>query len=228
MCTIINSGRKRRRRSYVEQQKKQAEAWDAIAKSLEDKYLPTNVFDANTICSVCAEPAVFRCTDCGPWIAYCEHCCITQHNQCCFLHVPEKWEHGHYIPVMLMNVEIPLDHCCSTEYKDKITIISLKGLCNVVAIGICQYPVLVVGYHNGIVVSFCRCKTKVERLVELHLWPATPQSPRVAFTMELLDIIHAAMLECQVSLYHASSMLQYLSTLKMVCTETFMEKSNVH
>ena len=84
-------------------------------------------------------------------------------------------------------------------------------------IGIRQYIIVVTGYHYGVVVSFCSCKTKVERLVELHLWPATPQSPRVAFTMELLDIVHASMLECQVSLYHASGMLQYLSTLKMVC-----------
>ena len=91
-------------------------------------------------------------------------------------------------------------------------------------IGIYQYPILVIGYHYGVVVSFCRCKTKVDRLVELHLWPATPQSPRVAFTMELLDIIiHAAMLEYQVSLHHASGMLQYLSTLKMV-RKIFMEK----
>ena len=118
---------RRRKRSYAEQQRKQAEAWDAVAKSLEDKYLPSNVFDMNTVCSICAEPAVFRCSDCGPWISYCTHCCITQHNQCCFLHIPEKWENGHFVPVMLMNVEIPLDHCCSTEYKDKVTIISLKG-----------------------------------------------------------------------------------------------------
>ncbi len=59
-------------------------------------------------------------------------------------------------------------------------------------------------------------KSKVERLVELHLWPATPHSPRVAFTMDLLDLIHAAMLECQVSLHHASSMLWYLSILRKV------------
>ena len=120
--------RKRQKRSYTEQQRKQAEAWGAITESLEDKFLPTNIFDENTVCSICAEPAMFRCTDCGPWMSFCKYCCITQHNQCCFLHVPEKWEHGHFVPVMLMNVEIPLDHRCLTEYKDKVTIISLKGL----------------------------------------------------------------------------------------------------
>ena len=81
------------------------------------------------------------------------------------------------------------------------------------------------GYHYGVVISFCTCKGKVERLIELYLWPATPQSPRVAFTMELLDIVHAVMLECQVSLHHASGMLQYLSSLKMV--SKISQKSNI-
>lgn len=72
------------------------------------------------------------------------------------------------------------------------------------------------GYHSGIGISFCGCKTKIERLVELRLWPATPQSPHVAFTMDLLDIVHATMLECQASLHHISGMLQFVSTIEMV------------
>lgn len=182
--------------------------------------MPPNVFDANTICSLCTEPALFRCVDCGPWMSYCKHCCITQHSQCCFLHVPEKWENGRFVPVMLMNIEMSLDHCCLTEFKDKITIVSLNGL--LIQIWTCvncvQLPYVHVapGYHYGVVISFCRCKSKVERLVDLHLWPATPQSPRVAFTMRLLDVVHAAMLECHVSIHHACGMLQSLSRLKIV------------
>ena len=81
--------RKRRKRSYAEQQKKQSEAWDAIAASLKDKYLPKCVLSVNDVCSICEEAPEFRCTDCGPWIVYYEDCCVKQHNQCCFLHVPE-------------------------------------------------------------------------------------------------------------------------------------------
>lgn len=102
-----------------------------MKKLLVDKVsVPMSVFDVTTDCTICAEPAIFRCTDCGPWICYCKHCCIFQHNHCCYLHIPEKWENGRFVPVMLMNVEIPLDHHCSTEYKDKMIIISLKGYNN--------------------------------------------------------------------------------------------------
>ena len=50
--------------------------------------------------------------------------------------------------------------------------------------------------------------------MELHLWPATPQSPRLVFTMELLDLIHALTLECHVSLLHAYNMLRSVSVLQ--------------
>ena len=46
------------------------------------------------------------------------------------------------------------------------------------------------------------------------MWPATPEIPKLAFTMELLDIIHAIILECQVSLIHAYNMLRSISVLQ--------------
>ena len=56
MCHYSKNFRKRRKRPYAEQRRKQAEAWDAIAKPLVDNYLPTNVFDAKTVCLICAKP----------------------------------------------------------------------------------------------------------------------------------------------------------------------------
>ena len=53
-------------------------------------------------------------------------------------------------------------------------------------------------------------------MVDLRLWPATPNSPQVAFHMDLLDIVHAAMMECQVSLHHASNMLWFLAMTESV------------
>ncbi len=49
----------------------------------------------------------------------------------------------------------------------------------------------------------------IERMVhvDLRLWPASPTSPQVAFDMDLLDFIHAAMMECQVSIHHACNLL---------------------
>ncbi len=61
-------------------------------------------------------------------MSFCEQCCIIQHSQCCFLHIPEKWTYGQFVPVMMVNLEIPLNHSCSTEFKEKVSIVSLKGL----------------------------------------------------------------------------------------------------
>ena len=119
----------RKRPYYEEQQCKLAEAWDAATKCLANKFTRTAVFDASTKCSFCSQPAHYRCTDCGLWIAYCEKCCISQHSHCCFFHVPEKWESGQFIPVMIASVAIPLDHSCSTQFKGKMSIVTVNGLC---------------------------------------------------------------------------------------------------
>ena len=38
--------------------------------------------------------------------------------------------------------------------------------------------------HHGIEINFCLCKSKIEQLIELNLWPETPHSPQVAFSIE--------------------------------------------
>lgn len=71
-----------------------------------------------------------------------------------------------------------------------------------------------IGQHHGCFIHFCGCTSVVERLVELRFWPATPQSPKLVFTMELMDTVHAATLECHVSLLHAYNMLRSLSVIQ--------------
>lgn len=129
MATFISyrSSKKRRKRSYSEQQRKRDEAWDTVVMTLRDKYLLWPVFGGNINCSLCSEKALYRCRDCGPCVHYCEGCCIAQHNNRCFYHVPERWERGQFCPVMLSNIAIPLDHSCLTECKEKITIVSIRG-----------------------------------------------------------------------------------------------------
>ena len=96
--------------------------------ALHNKYLLKPVRVGGTMeCSLCSERAQYRCTDCGPSIHYCESCCIAQHSTRCFYHVPEQWMNGQFSPVMLSNIEIPLDHSCLTERKEKITIVGMKG-----------------------------------------------------------------------------------------------------
>ena len=44
-------------------------------------------------------------------------------------------------------------------------------------------------YYTGrhhVTVSYCMCYSKIEKLLELKLWPAIPFSPQVAFTINLI------------------------------------------
>lgn len=78
-----------------------------------------------------------------------------------------------------------------------------------------------VGQHHGLFIHFCGCKSAAERLVGLNLWPATPQAPKLAFTMEMLDVIHAMTLECHVSLLHAYNMLMAFSIQQPAVSNNF-------
>ena len=46
----------------------------------------------------------------------------------------------------------------------------------------------------------CDCEATSITLVRAGLWPASPKNPQVAYTFELLNVMEALMLECQVSL----------------------------
>ena len=66
-------------------------------------------------------------------------------------------------------------------------------------------------YHLAI--SYCACHTKLERLIQLRLWPATPVAPQVVFMFDLMEHIHMLLLECQVSLHDIAHMLHVSSNL---------------
>ena len=66
-------------------------------------------------------------------------------------------------------------------------------------------------YH--IAVSFCDCHSKLERLIQLRLWPATPISPELVFTFDLMEHVRILILECQVSLHNIAHMLHMISII---------------
>ena len=70
-----------------------------------------------------------------------------------------------------------------------------------------------VGQHH-VNVSYCMCCTKVEKLIALRLWPATPLQPKVAFSFDLMELLHLLVLECQVSMHDAARMIDLLSRVR--------------
>ncbi len=67
-----------------------------------------------------------------------------------------------------------------------------------------------IGQHH-VTVVYCSCHTKVERLLKQRLWPATPFTPHLAFRLELMELIHSLVIECQVSLHDACKMVNVMS-----------------
>lgn len=56
----------------------------------------------------------------------------------------------------------------------------------------------------------CACEAISVTLARARLWPATPKSPHVAFTFDLLNLVEALMLECHVSLKNFCKALDIL------------------
>ena len=54
-----------------------------------------------------------------------------------------------------------------------------------------------VGVQHPIDIVCCDCEPLAVTLVKAHLWPATPQYPKFAFTFKFLDLAEALLLECQ-------------------------------
>ena len=64
----------------------------------------------------------------------------------------------------------------------------------------------------------CACQTVAESLLLHGLWPATPVEPTLAFTIELMHMALALMMECQVSLYDFCRALEFFKNpLLKVC-----------
>ena len=61
----------------------------------------------------------------------------------------------------------------------------------------------------------CNCESIALTLAQAELWPATPTNPRCAFSFNMLNLVEALLLECQVSLK------DFCSALKFYCLYFF-------
>ena len=56
----------------------------------------------------------------------------------------------------------------------------------------------------------CSCEPLAITMVRAHLWPATPQNARIAFSFRFLDLTEAMLLECQVALKDLCKAISYM------------------
>ena len=72
------------------------------------------------------------------------------------------------------------------------------------------------GSYHSILMTYCSCETEVETLLRLHLFPATPKHPQLAFTFKFLDWLEALLLECHVSVHDFVASVKFLSDNKLL------------
>ena len=54
--------------------------------------------------------------------------------------------------------------------------------------------------HHAIDIAFCDCESIAVTLVRYQLWPASSCEPRLAFHMELMELLRSLMMKNQVSI----------------------------
>ena len=67
------------------------------------------------------------------------------------------------------------------------------------------------GYQVVVAVQFCSCEPDFLRLLRFNLWDATPTRPELAFTMDLMKLLHTLNLECQVAVKDFCTAIQTLA-----------------
>ena len=67
-----------------------------------------------------------------------------------------------------------------------------------------------IGIQRDICFQLCNCISESQALIRAGFFPATPEHPRLAFAVELLDLLEALLLECQVPVKDFVAALQYL------------------
>ena len=68
----------------------------------------------------------------------------------------------------------------------------------------------------------CDCEATSITLVRAGLWPASPKNPQVAYTFELLNVMEALMLECQVSLK------DFCEAVKLWCPFIILDRKKIY
>lgn len=68
----------------------------------------------------------------------------------------------------------------------------------------------VLGIQRDVSFERCPCTSEAQSLLQAGFFPATATRPRLAFAIELLDLLEALLLECQVAVHDFVSALHYL------------------
>ena len=106
-----------------------------------------------------------------------------------------------------IKVDIRLEHRCSTKKDSKVSM-KMVSLARSVSVSI-HWDVFAIGMEHSILFVYCICEALAITMARAELWPATPTSPKFAFSFALLDWAESLLLEAQVSLKDFCNSLKF-------------------
>ena len=77
------------------------------------------------------------------------------------------------------------------------------------------YLYLNTGVPRQIEFPFCPCEGNAITLIKCRYWPGTPLNPKIAFSFDILDMLQALLLECQVAVQDFTQAMTYLIKAKI-------------
>jgi len=99
-----------------------------------------------------------------------------------------------YLPLKIARRLTCSDHQCTNGVHFRpIMIVDLRGL------------------QREVHVQFCDCEADFLRLLRFNLWSATPTKPELAFSLNLMYVLHTLNLECQVAVKDFCNALQTMA-----------------
>ncbi|KAL3884204.1 hypothetical protein ACJMK2_030423 [Sinanodonta woodiana] len=170
---------------YQSKRQKLAEAWSALRANLLDARVE-EMSPATHKCSKCCkeEQEIIRCLDCSTFAYYCPMCCNEVHQTVLF-HTPQLWKGRLFVPFVTRSEDIlrRKDHeVCTSSYLRFLCVIDFKGT------------------QHRVKVQFCQCEKEAVTILRYGLWPATPELPKVAIHIDLMEQATMLQLEGQLSL----------------------------
>lgn len=175
---------KQRQSTYADKQKALSANWDVASKDMHNVFLEEYSFADNAVCVDCQEPAEYLCSDCGPAVYY------------CFLHCKENHLNKDNLHRQRARVSLHKSPICGIPRWASSVISPLSD-----PRSLHRRPVLCLFLDRKqiIEVLFHDSERDSNTLLRLGLFPATPEYPTIAFSLEVMEMFKELLLEGQMS-----------------------------
>ncbi|XP_070179045.1 uncharacterized protein [Littorina saxatilis] len=200
LCDILGD---KPQSSHTARKEKAETAWDKLRKKLLESRLEMLAPFA-VVCSFCQadlqEGSFVRCSDCGPCVFYCLTCDSKIHSVLQF-HKQYVWTEGKtYLPVKRVPrlCQQSLHQCeCDAVQTSNIVLFDCEGM------------------SSDAVIEHCLCHREqlAVTLLRHGFWPASPASPKVAFSLQLMELCACLQLHGSISVQAIAMSLKEMDPL---------------